>query len=244
MFTLLLLLLVIFFLRIIYFYFWQKQIWTWHCKNVYPFHEHLTPLEQEYIQACMKLSWCELLRPFLLYRDPLLSRLSFFSYSSRIKENRVRSGRIAYGSAVRPEKAYQYAQAVLKERKIPIVLDTNVTFGGLGWDLEEKTFRVYLRCKDVSKLDTQMKKGEGEGGIAWTYDEAGKKIEEKIYTFPEKVTKMKSSRRGIIPQYDDLPVHLPEKAQELVRFYKKHGYFLDTYAKDGEEYTLYFPKIK
>lgn len=221
---------------------WQKKLFSWHCKNVYPFHEKLTPTEQAYVQQCIRLSWCELLRPFLMKRDPLLKRLSFFSYSTRVKSGGTSSGRLAYGSGVRPGTAYEYAQAVLNERRIVVELNENLIFGGLGWDLEEKTFRVYLRCKDLSKVDP---KKEGEGGIAWTYDENGKKVEEKIYSFPEKkVTLLDSSRRGEIYQYDEsVPNDVPEKVKEVMNFYKKYGYELDTYAKNGEEYTLYFPRI-
>lgn len=242
MLILLFLLLILILLSAFSFYVWQKKLFSWHCKNVYPFHEKLTPTEQSYIQQCIRLSWCELLRPFFSKRDPILNRLSFFSYSTRVKNGVSSSGRIAYGSGVRPGTAYEYAQAVLKERKIEVELNENLIFGGLGWDFEEKTFRVYLRCKDLSKIDT---KKEGEGGIAWTYDEEGKQVDEKIYSFPEKkVTLLDSSRRGGIYQYDEsVPKNVPEKVKEVMDFYKKYGYELDTYAKNGEEYTLYFPRI-
>lgn len=231
-----------FFCQVVFFYVWQKKLWTWHCKNVYPFHEKLTPKEQEYIERCMRLSWGELLRPFLVYCDPLLVRLSFFSYSHRVKGERVSSGRVAYGSAIFPQTAYEYAKEVLAERGVVLPIENHVIFGGLGWDLEEGTFRVYMRCKKLELLPRSKK--TGEGGVAWTFDAQGKKIEEKIYSFPaKKTTQLDSSQRGVIYQYDDTPSDLPEKAQEMIRFYQNHGYELDTYTKQDNVCTLYFPKI-
>ena len=117
---------------------YQQDLFTWHCQEIYPFHERLSTTELQYIKGCIRHSYWEVLRtPFSLW-DPLLSKLSFFSYSQRIVKNKVNKSRIAYGATILPSHVYPLALKVINERGLkPPKLNDDITFYGLGWDIEE-----------------------------------------------------------------------------------------------------------
>jgi hypothetical protein len=161
------------------------------------------------------MSYWELLRPFYAIFDPFIKRLSYFTYSHRIINGNLNSSRVAYGSVINPEKSYQNAQPILKERNIKceIISDKNTIFGGLGWDIDRGHFKVYFRFLDFKTLDPIYRKlqpnmnsncnsdeakassphQEGSfasffydsGIISITYDNNGNVLERKLYCYPK-----------------------------------------------------------
>jgi len=238
---------------------YNKNVYKWHCNNIYPYHKKLSKIEQNYIQKCINTSYWELLRPLYFIFDPFIRRLSYFTYSHRIKNGKANSSRIAYGSAINHKKAYENARNVLAERKIvcEIVPDQNINFGGLGWDIENGHFKIYFRFFNYEKLSPKYKKLLSDmsdycksGLLSITYDNNGNIFERKIYCYPknEKVANLKSETRNDIQQDCNKDIDWSSKVcnigRRILDTYKKDEYRLDAITyKDKRNYTMYFPII-
>ena len=236
----------------------NKDVYKWHCQNVYPFHKKLTKIENDYIKKCIQLSHWELLRPFYCIPDSFIKRLSYFTYSHRVINGALNSSRVAYGSVIQPQKAYKYALKVLKERNIKCELfpDNNLDFGGLGWDIKNNHFKGYFRFHTFKQLSETYKKllphmnnNNVSGLLSITYV-GGKIVERKIYCYPknEMVAKLKSQSREEIQQDCDKKMKWENKlditGKNIVRKYKSNNYELDAITyKDKNNYTIYFPMI-
>ena len=238
----------------------NQEVYNWHCQNIYPFHEKLTQIENDFIKKCIILSHWELLRPFYCIIDPFIKRLSYFTYSHQIINGNPNSSRIAYGSVIRPKKAYKYALLVLKERNIKCELspDINMDFGGLGWDIKNNYFKIYFRFYDFKKLPDiykmllpDMNNNNISGLLSITYDNNGNILERKIYSYPknEMIAKLKSQYREEIQQDCNKKIKWEEKlditGKNILKKYKNNNYELDTITyKDKNNYTIYFPMIE
>lgn len=244
----------------------QKHIYEWHCENFFPFDKKFTDNEKKYVQKCIELSKYELFRPFLVAWDQLIERLSFFAYSHKVNKDQVNSTRIAFGSVIMPEVAESLALQVVKERGIKLpdcTKGSNLIFGGLGWDFQEKTFRVYYRFKNYSKLPKRLQKLGTDsvdwlkpGLVSWVYNDKGVIVEEKVYRYDkvEKRTQMMTSKRPKIDQFD-CPVgdqylqakwkqRVNKTGKDIIDHYEHCGYLLDTIAfEDTDHFTLYFPMV-
>jgi hypothetical protein len=258
----------LFFLFFFLFFFWvkrfqqkQKDFYKWHCENIYPFHERLTQKEQDYIYNCISLSWYECFNFFYILFDEMILDLSFFSYSHRVKNTKVNSSRIYYGSLAAPQQAFIYAQSVIKERKIklPFLPQGNYSFGGLGWDCQENHFKVYYRFFDKTKLPDSYQKlilpGEyyPQGIISWTFNKKGNLLEKKVYCYPKKENCKKTylfSKKRFQIQKDckyqeninQDTDRLNETGKLICAKYGEKGIFLDTFTFENEnDFTLYFP---
>jgi hypothetical protein len=244
----------------------QKTLYSLHCQYIFPFHEHLTEKEQDYIRQCIRLSDTEMFRFWYARKDPLLHRISSFTYSHEVKGNQVNSGRIAYGLATRPDKIQIYAQDVLNERNIQMPLESeNIRLSGLGWDFGNKTFRVYSRYDDFKKLPRVYQRLAPVGDflpmgiVAWTYNQNNELIETKVYRYPPEppktegsryLTVLSSDKRMRVDQYDCTPKqknwkeNVNEAGKRIIEMYERCGYELDTVAfKDRDHFTLYFPMM-
>lgn len=239
---------------------YNKNIFNWHCENIYPFNDKFSINEKAYIEKCISLSYLELLRPLYAINDPLIKRLSYFTYSHKIANKNINSSRIAYGSVICPKEAYVSVLPVLNERNIKceIVPDKNNIFGGLGWDFENSHFKIYFRFinhiylpllyKKLLPLDTSDK---CNGGIlSITYNFKGGIIERKIYCYPKKymIAELRSDKRKDIQKDCSYDENWKNKisivGKNMLNKYKKNNYLLDTITYiDKVNYTLYFPMI-
>ena len=191
--------------------------------------------------------------------DPFIRRLSYFTYSHRVKNGKVNSSRIAYGAAINHMQIYEHALEVIKERKIKceIIPDKNILFGGLGWDIESGHFKIYYRFLDYKKLGSRYKKlspdmtGKCRSGLlSITYDNDGNILERKLYGYPknERVAYLKSEKRSDIQQdcdkYMDWRPKVGDAGKKILKMYRKDGYWLDAITyKDDMNYTMYFPVV-
>jgi len=249
----------------------QYALFDWHCQRFFPFHEHLTAAEWDYLEACFQSA---VLYPEMPH-DSGYDEYSVFSYSHRVAGDQVNSSRLAYGSLEYPDEMLAAARPVLAERGIaldPYLLDAPESFFyGLGWDFAAGHCKVYFRILDLAKLpfaslhelmETTLptEQRRQEGLISYTYVE-GICHEEKVYIYPRpevaayeelfQGTKgrvlMATSRRGTLTQYDvSSPKawrqRLNPAGQALVDAYAANGLPLDTIAmRDNEHFTLYFP---
>jgi hypothetical protein len=220
---------------------YNKNVYKWHCDNLYPFHTKLTIKESAYIEKCIDLSWWELLRPFYLRKDPFIKRLSYFTYSHRVIRGKVNSSRIAYGSVINPDIAYELAKEILNERgiKSEILTDNNIIFGGLGWDFEEGHFKTYSRFKNFKNLSSNYQKLLGNmqnkckyGIISITYDTNGNILERKVYCYSKKdnIAELRSEFRHDIQRdcNGQEKWNLNTTGNSILELYRKSGYKLDT----------------
>jgi hypothetical protein len=124
----------------------QYFLFDWYCENHYNLKEKFTNNELNYIYNIFNHSPIELLNKTMDGK-----RLSFISYSHKIKNTSIESGKFAIGSIMLPNLSFVYALDILKERKIilPKYLFTKkYKFGGLGWDFTKDSFKIYFRCLD------------------------------------------------------------------------------------------------
>ena len=247
---------VIFIIVTYFFVDYNKKIYEWHCKHIYPFDKKLTLIEQEYIMKCINISYLELLRP--LYYNSFLLKLSYFTFSHKYNKS-MNSSRIAYGSMIFPDLIYEDAKKVLVERNIicEIEPNKNIKFGGLGWDIENEYFKIYFRfihytqlSLEYQKLISDFKNIWDSGLISLTYHN-GNIIEKKIYTYPknESIARLKSFIRSDIQldvrhNRDIWKTKLNTEGVNLLTMYEKNGFKLDTITfKDSNDYSLYFPMM-
>jgi hypothetical protein len=221
---------------------YNKRIYKWHNKNIYPFDKKLTDIEKRYINMCINISFLELLRPLTF--NSLLKRLSYYTYSNEIKNNNVNSSRLAYGSVMFPSFIYKYAMEVLKERNIEISMDNEI-FGGLGWDIDNDIFKIYYIFKDYRKYTDIKKDNILKGGIISFSYKNNKFYEKKIYLYSvDGITtylisdKRKEIQRDVYKNKNDIS----NIGKEVISKYEKSGYKLDTINyRDKNNYVLYFP---
>ena len=244
----------------------QYFLFNWYCEKYHNLKKSFTKKELKYIYNILNHSPIELLNKTMDNK-----RLSFISYSHELNKTSIKSGRFAIGSIMLPNLSFFYALDILKERNIIIpnyLFNKDYIFGGLGWDLNKDLFKVYFRClnskfiknKDsldiiskISKTNKQInkilkefktKKYWKEGLISFTYKN-NKLYEKKIYLYPKYsykfITYMLSDKRGIIEQKDILNQNNVID-NKIIQDYKSINFELDTYTKDDDEITMYFPK--
>ena len=136
---------------------YQYTTYIFYNTHIFPFYKYLSSYEKTYISECLKYSIFELFRPFC---QSFYHRLSFFSYSIKCSNNYINTSRLSYGSVIVPGLIYPSAKIVLNSRNIaePIMIDDNVSFGGLGWDLYENIFKIYYRFNNYDNLPWIIKK--------------------------------------------------------------------------------------
>ena len=183
-----------------------------------------------------------------------------------MKDGRVNSSRLAYGSVANPERAWQAAVPVLEKRglSLPESLTKNNKFYGLGWDIEEAQFKVYFRTLDWTKLapdffdlvgEYDPETHRAEALLSLTFEAQGVS-ERKIYLYPKDefipegalgYARMITDKRGEVAQTDIDPqrtdlYELSDVGKQILAKYKEVGEELDTVAyKSEEDFTLYFP---
>lgn len=238
---------------------YQQDLFTWHCQEIYPFHERLSTTELEYIEGCIRHSYWEVLRtPFSLW-DPLLSKLSFFSYSQRIAKNKVNKSRIAYGATILPSQVYPLALKVINERGLkPPKLNDDITFYGLGWDIEEGHLKVYYRFNDIRKIPdefqlltkTSTDEYLDQGLISWIYSKDNTILERRIYRYPKSgeeahlISDRRMDRQVDSKVDDKWKDQINQEGRDILALYGRHNHLLDTITmKDKDHFTLYFPTI-
>ena len=255
----------------IYIVIFQKIFYQWYCQHFFNFDNYLTNSEKKYINFCINLSFLEILRIFHPTYN-LIKKLSFFTYSHEINHKNINSGIISYGSTVLNKYLYQNAKKILIQRniKLPLSLNNNLLFYGLGWDFIKNTFRIYLIFKNFNKLpkkyqNLSYKKNNllSSGLVAWTYQNNSKLIETKIYRYPKTSPNMKdtynmailsSDKRKYVPQYDInynikdnnniLKNNINKMGKNILKIYNKFNYKIDTIAYNNKNnFTLYFPKL-
>jgi hypothetical protein len=126
----------------------QRLLFNWHLVegNRVNFYQRLLPSEQRYLELFFELYGYEHYNfNFGLWYG---NRMSSFTWShrSRTSENSIR---FACGTTSQEEPFALFAMDVLKERAITLgeEFDSNnqeFSFYGLGWDLQESSFKVYI----------------------------------------------------------------------------------------------------
>ena len=226
---------VIFVIVTYFFVDYNKKIYEWHCKHIYPFDKKLTSIENEYIMKCINISYLELLRP--LYYNSFLLKLSYFTFSHKYNKS-MNSSRIAYGSMIFPDLIYEDAKKVLVERNIicEIEPNKNIKFGGLGWDIENEYFKIYFRfihytqlSLEYQKLISDFKNIWDSGLISLTYHNGNIRSDIQLDVRHNRdIWKTKLNTEGV----------------NLLTMYEKNGFKLDTITfKDSNDYSLYFPMM-
>ncbi len=251
----------------VYLIIFQKKFYRWYCIHFFNFDKYLNDFEKDYINFCINISFLEILR-ILYFNDQLSNKLSFFTYSHSIENKNINSGRLSYGSTILDKYLYQKAKPILKLRniKLPLLLNNNLKFYGLGWDFGKETFRIYLRfynfnllSKKYQKLSYQQYNLLNTGLIAWTYNKNNKLIETKIYRYPKDILSeegshnmvvLSSDMRKYVRQYDInhkdkiWKKRINNSGKNIIKIYEKDGYYVDTIAYHNKNrYTLYFPKL-
>jgi len=236
---------------------YHRFLFQWHCRHFFRFRRYLSEREKNYLEVCFELPDD--------YREVSPSGytgFSYYTYSHRIDGERVNSSRLAYGSILHSQEAWKAALPVLQERGLELprfwTEDEDCHFYGLGWDLEEQQFKVYVRCSRCERLpaeELQLLKGrrledhlpEGLLSLTWT---GGCLSERKVYLYPRDqpgVACLLSDRRGAVAQLD---VHdgqgwegrLSQPGRVILGRYRELNEELDTIAfQDRDHYTLYFP---
>ena len=202
----------------------HRDLFAWHSKTFYPFDKKLTQLELTYLDHCFRMA------TFFddVYEGTGEENYSYYTYSHRVKGDKVNSSRFAYGSLAQPHEALVPALDVIKERGVEVesvfLEDPNSLFYGLGWDFEANHFKVYFRILDFAKMErpslrsllNEAKTLEydlvDEGLICFTFIEQ-ELYEEKVYAYPRPTgdeifpgtigqALMSTSKRGIVMQYD------------------------------------------
>lgn len=152
---------------------WQYKIWRWTQEHIYPFKKHLLPIEQTYIHKCIELSGREwYLRPLYVHNIPLITRLSFFTYSIRFSVEtetggkKVNPSRFAYGMTLPtpPSQIYPLVQEILEKRGVQLPINFNelteyyphIYWNGLGWDFENHTIRIYFIVPQWNKVPSHF----------------------------------------------------------------------------------------
>ncbi|RME75926.1 MAG: hypothetical protein D6776_02210 [Planctomycetota bacterium] len=240
-------------------YHWR--LLAWHSRRFHPFLRLLSPEEKAYVRRCFALA-----TGFVEETEHGARHFSYYTYSHRVRGDRVNSSRIAFGSISAPQAAWELARPVLAARGIDLDRTLpewpRLTFYGLGWDFEAGDFKVYFRTADLGPLRERLAplvalRRDGslpEALVSVTYRH-GEHHEDKLYFYetfdlPPGVrmrARMASSRRGLVEQYDLQDVklwaeRLNDAGRRILRRYREVGERLDTIAWQGPDaFTLYFP---
>eukprot|EP00755_Sulcionema_specki_P019158 Sspe_Gene.68724::Locus_40518_Transcript_1_1_Confidence_1.000_Length_1271::g.68724::m.68724 len=193
---------------------------NWHCKHFFPFQNHFTEAYRKYVSVFLKDSAADHRRNFMLQgeRDYYLSA---YTFSHRVKGEKVNSARMSYGAAseASPELV-QAALEVFKECKVvlPSPFD-NVTgdfkFYGLGWDYcgDATYMKIYLHgpyenlpASLKGEMLPMLKEGfEGEvmehSLVSFTYlvgEDGARKVEDKLYLYPQDSSLVKNVPSGVL----------------------------------------------
>lgn len=245
---------------------YHHDLFRWHCKNFYKFDLEMSHYELDYLYACFSMA--EDSFNVSGFNDKFHSS---YTYSHRIEGKRVNSSRIAYGSFTKPNFLEPYILPILKSKGIPIPTDlvsrTGVFWGGLGWDLMEDKFKIYLRLDKVIflpevyllRLGNIPEKETSDKGIFSIVYHHNFLVEEKLYVYPSNkdsmsldsdvsyTTLMYSSTRGLVKQHDvsagwKWSSRLGLEARRICRKYAIIGEQLDTVNYVSPTHcTLYFP---
>jgi len=240
---------------------YHRSLFQWHCRHFFNFRRKMHRTEKDYLEVCFRLP-----DDFKEVSEGGYEHFSYYTFSHRVKGKEVNSSRIAYGSVLHPEPAYQAAGPVLEHRGIVVseALEQNTKFYGLGWDMEEDQFKVYFRTLDWTQLHPEFRDmGQGydpaehlkEALISVTFS-GGTEMERKLYLYPNEdnlpsgvqgFARMITDRRGEVAQEDVGPGKVSqytfnETGREIIEKYAEIGETLDTVAyKSENDYTLYFP---
>ena len=237
-------------IKIITFIKYNLDVYKWHCHNIFPFDKYFTPNEKKYIDLCIKLSFLELLRPFL--GNTFIYQLSYFSYSTEIKGNTINSinsSRIAYGTTVAPNYFYKYAEPILKERNIKLPINSkNYKFGGLGWDFNNKIFKIYF----IDNLNlSSLNQFKNQGILSFSYNFPGELIEKKLYLYPKNNKNMtilfskkrKEKQINVNKNIKTILSKINKTGKMIINKYKNNNYEIDTINyRNKDNFILYFPK--
>lgn len=240
---------------------YHRTLFQWHCRHFFNFRRKMHRTEKDYLEVCFRLP-----DGYKEVSDGGYEHFSYYTYSHRVKGDKVNSSRIAYGSVKHPEQAFAAAEVVLNHREIelPESLVHNTKFYGLGWDMEDNQFKVYFRALDWSNLHPEFLKLAGshkpqehreEALLSITY-ESDIISERKLYLYPKDeflpngvrgFARMMTDRRGEVAQEDLDPTNVEghtynQTGRDLIKKYEKIGEPLDTVAYHSEDnFTLYFP---
>ena len=134
--------------------------------------------------------------------------MSSYTYSHRIKGNKIDSSRFRLGTTSQGEILEPFSFRVFESRGIKgldiLIKDYNLTYVGIGWDISVNQFKVYLMYEDILKLPEDLKiltssvlSSEGRlnallpyGLISFTYDISVNPAilyEKKVYVYPKSI---------------------------------------------------------
>ena len=243
---------------------YHHKLFNWHSEHFFDFNKHLDYVTLRYLFACFDLPVA-----FIEITDLGSRHFSYFSYSHRVDQAHVNSSRLAFGSVRKPNDALIAARPVLEKRAIDVdnLLNAHpgLSFYGIGVDVEEELFKLYVRCDDVNVFQNDQpdlyrakpKAVDPEGLFSLTFKNSDV-VERKLYFYPPVVTTvlpegskrqvvMATTERHAVNQWDvdDAMVwrsKLNAAAKSVLARYDDVGIQLDTIAYDDADHaTLYFP---
>ena len=104
---------------IILFTIYNYILYKWCNKNIFNYNQYLSNIEKNYILLCIFISSSELFKS--LRFNPFIYQLSFYTFSSEFKNNKMNSSRLAFGTTVLPELLYYFAKKILKQKNIKLI---------------------------------------------------------------------------------------------------------------------------
>lgn len=232
---------------------YHRFLFEWHCRHFFRFRRSLSTAEKAYLETCFGLA-----SGFEEVSETGYDGFSYYSYSHRVEGEQVNSSRLAFGSVLHPEEAGDAALPVLRERGLEMPRLPHSRFYGLGWDVLEQQFKIYLRVVEMANLPPtlspllepyDLSAHRSEGLVSFTYT-AGTLSETKVYLYPLDVAgeaRMVTDRRGLVRQLDvDSPTEWSERinatGRRILQKYRERNETLDTIAfQDPDHFTLYFP---
>lgn len=246
---------LILFLYFIYYCFLKvkqaHQIWNWANENWFPYKQFMNQTEIEYIQSCLSnLFWDYLSRPFLVWFQHHLPYLSSFTYGVSYNGKDISPSRIGFGlvGMIGSSKLEKEAIKVLESHHL-IKPNTNGTFGGLAWNFDEKSIRMYYKVNIsyFTHTDFPIEEYYSIGLQAWTWDiNSGKLLDTKEYIFDKQqygAWMYSEKREQWIYQDNESSDKIPPELNKYIQKWNEFGYQLDTISHWGTDWVLYFPRI-
>eukprot|EP01060_Flectonema_neradi_P005519 TRINITY_DN13687_c1_g1_i1.p1 TRINITY_DN13687_c1_g1~~TRINITY_DN13687_c1_g1_i1.p1 ORF type:complete len:367 (+),score=40.55 TRINITY_DN13687_c1_g1_i1:65-1165(+) len=184
----------------------HRSLLNWHVSNFYPFMDKFSPEYKVYWEAFLKNCSLDWQTTFMQQLEKEYF-LSAYTYSHRIKGDKINSSRISFGASSPPPSYLVKAAAdVLESEKITLPepyadLDGKFKFYGLGWDFATNHLKLYhhgessdlpdeLKAKAASARSLVTDDYEPHCLVAFTY-KGNELVEQKLYLYVTEMAHIK-----------------------------------------------------